>query len=387
MEELNNTPIPAPMYEPLDAKDVARIQRLSGQQIVEMEARHLMRLTHDFDERYARLVVEKGNNSIDQGKLLKALKDAFDNIHITDWWNNDPQYDKTPPSYFSEWDFQIAIDGSIVREHESILQIEIPSAPTLSEMLAEEGLLKEWLREANHSLESALCVAKENAEEVFTQIKTLRDGSLTRMQEKLSEAEKQMETMHLELTKLRKWHEEWELLRQSILESYDPADVAEAGGLDDPTAMADAVESIMDAYQSEKKLMEENDRLRESQEKWRESSEYLAEKQKWENVSRQSIKVEVIKKGLLAVAKGYMGNGEMLYNLTLQLNQMLKGTAWETVSSSILDEVKTTFENSKPHNPTNIFPKQMNVDTLKAEQVNDIHDNDKVNFGTNGSER
>ena len=103
-----------------------------------------------------------------------------------------------------------------------------------------------------------------------------------------------------------------------------------------------------DWIQSENELREENERLRQSQEKWRESEEYLAEKQKWEKSSKNSIKVEVIKRGLLTLAANYIGTGEQLNNLILNINQILRGTAWETESGTILGEVKAAFNNTLP---------------------------------------
>lgn len=358
MEEWNNTPIPAPfpLETPLDPKDVARIQRLSVQQIEQMEARHIARLTHDFDERYARMIVEKGNSPAEEKKLLAALRKAFDTMHIQEWDFGEAIYDQKIPAYFGEWDFKIAIDGRISAGEDAQLPSEVnpTSALTLSEMLSEEGMLKDWLDDSTHKLTEQLRGAKEDAEGMLQQIKALHDGSLKRMQKKLenmqsklTEAEATNRALRGDLDDMIKWRKDWENIKQSVLQAYDPADVAEAGGLSDPEAMEIVVEAIMDGCQSEKKLKEENEQLRETQEKWRESPEYLAEKQKWEKSKQQSIEVAEIKNKMLEYAKTFT-DGERLRNFVLNFNGLLEGTAWVTESAGILTEALKTYKEVNP---------------------------------------
>ncbi len=359
MEEWNNIPIPAPFPKvtPLDLKDVARIQRLSGQQIEQMEAQHIARLTHDFDERYARMIVEKGNSPAEEQMLLAALEKAFDAIHITGWWKDEADYDKDVPSYFGEWDFKIAIDGSITVGEDALLPSKVnpTPAPTLSEMLTEEGMLTDWMNESTRKFTEQLHEAKEHAEGMLEQIKALRDGSLTRMQKKLEtmqskldEAEATNRALRGDLNDMIKWRTDWEEMKQAVLRAYDPADIAEAGGLSDPEAMEIAVEAIMEGYQSEKKLKEENEHLKEQQTKWRESDEYLEEKKKWEKAKNQRIEASKLRDTFVKYAGIYKGDEQTLQNMVLYFAHELRGTAWEAVEGDLLGEMTAARKNDAP---------------------------------------
>ena len=373
---------------PIDKKDIARIQQMSGKQLVHLEARHLMRLTHDFDESYARLIVEKGNNPTEQGLLLTALKEAFEEIHQVGWWNNEPEYDKDTPSYFAEWDYQIALDGSIAKDDTVVLSEAIAPAATLNDMLAEEGALTQWLNQADSRLKASQNETKKNAESILSQIQAMRDGSLSRMkrkleamQGKLTEAEAKSAALQADLDDMLRWREEWKQWREMVMEAYDPADIAEVGGVDDIDLMREAIETVMDARQKEKKLEEENEQLRRSQEQWRESKEYLEEKKKWESAKSQSIALEEIKKKLMAHAYTYT-DGTELKTFVLNFNQTLSGTMWMNYASAVYQEVMAAF-NEK--HTTVIRPEKMEVETLNAQEVNDVHNNDNVYLNKDGS--
>ena len=101
---------------------------------------------------------------------------------------------------------------------------------------------------------------------------------------KLTEAEAKSAALQADLDDMLRWREEWKQWREMVMEAYDPADIAEVGGVDDIDLMREAIETVMDARQKEKKLEEENEQLRRSQEQWRESKEYLEEKKKWERL-------------------------------------------------------------------------------------------------------
>lgn len=45
------------VIDPLDKKTTDRINRLSAQQIIELESKYIKSLTCDFDERYSRLIL------------------------------------------------------------------------------------------------------------------------------------------------------------------------------------------------------------------------------------------------------------------------------------------------------------------------------------------
>ena len=327
---------------PLDMKDVSRIRKMDTQRLMQLEARYIGVLTHDFDERYSRLVVAKGNTPEEKRQLLDALIRAFAAIHDKSGWNEDTYYDRDFPKYFDKWDMELVFDGDISEEGEGCPPAEIlpTPAPTLTEMLNEEGMLCKWLGTSTDRFEASLQEAKKHAEKIFSQIETMRDGSLTRMQERLSEMQAENERLHEEVAKLRRWQQCWENVRQEVLSTYDPHIIAEAGGMSDPEVMAEAVESIVDAWMSEKNLMEENERLRQSQQQWRESEEYLEEKEKWEKRNKQSVKVDDIRKGVLELAAIFDFDKERTVNYVLYLNQMLRGTAWDKMSGIILGEVK-----------------------------------------------
>ena len=374
--------------EPLVPKDVVSIKQLDINNLLAMKASHLEKLTHNFDERYAKIVMSKAKNPQEQRKILDALKKAFDSCHyVPSGWGDEYYYNCPVPPYLDEkgWDYLLTVYGNILFEEEKgnpqLAEIAPIPAPTLSEMLTEEGLLNNWIASSTRNLETTLNGAKKDTEDMLNQLKTLRDGSLTRMQDKMTDAENKMNVMQLELDTLRQWHAAWERVRQAVLDTYDPADIAEVGGLDDPTAMADAVEAFMAGYQSEKRLEEENERLRQNQEKWRESKEYLAEKKKWETMKVQSIAFEDIKKRLLEHAKTFT-DGAQLQNFLLNFNAALSGTMWMNYAYDTYSAVMSTF--NETHTPI-IRPERMEVETLKAEQVNDIHNNNTVNFDKDGS--
>lgn len=344
--------------EPLDMKDVSRIRKMDMQRLMQLEARYIEALTHDFDERYSSLVVAKGNTPEEKQKLLAALRKAFDKQHIADYCIDDtPYYDRKVPEYFDTWDFELVVDGDISSDGEGCPPAEIvpAPAPTLAEMLSEEGMLRKWLGTSTDRLEASLQETKEHADRIFSQIATMRDGSLARMQERLSEVQAENERLHEEAARLRGWQENWEKVRQQVLSTYDPHTIAEAGGMSDPEVMAAAVESIVEAWMSEKNLMEENERLRQSQQKWRESEEYLEEKEKWEKRNKQSVKVEDIRKGALELPTLIDGREEVL-NYVLRLNHILRGTAWDDMAENVFDEVKESIAaNTKESGTHNHF--------------------------------
>ena len=79
---MNNDPFITPFpEESLDPKDVDCIKQLDIDKLLAMKASHLEKLTHDFDESYAKIVMSIAKNPQEQRKLLDALKKAFDSCH------------------------------------------------------------------------------------------------------------------------------------------------------------------------------------------------------------------------------------------------------------------------------------------------------------------
>lgn len=90
--------------EPLERKTLERIERLSGQQIAELKPKYMQALTHNFDERYARLVMSKGQSTADQQTLFDAMSNCYKVLYSNiDSFGN--EYLEEPmPSWFDEWD-------------------------------------------------------------------------------------------------------------------------------------------------------------------------------------------------------------------------------------------------------------------------------------------
>lgn len=158
-----------------------------------------------------------------------------------------------------------------------------------------------------------------------------------KLQEELKISQAQCETLEMENRRFQLWYNDWQQLRQKIAnEMYDSVDVAEAGGMDDPSVMAEAIGVIMSGYT----LQKENEELRAKQEAWRESDEYKAERRKWESETQQRIDIMDLKARLLKHAETYsLNESERIRSLVLNLNEILRATAWESISTTILEEV------------------------------------------------
>ena len=181
------------------------------------------------------------------------------------------------------------------------------------------------------------------------------------------------------VNRLQSWYDDWQHLCNKIAAEYDSADILEAGGIDDPSIMADAIETYMDSWQ----LQRENEELRAKQEAWRESDEYKAERSNWEKANKQRIDVKDLKERLLKHAKTFTSNNSnLLHSIVLNLNEILRATAWEQVAPGIVEEVMAVV--SAKEKPV-IRPEKMEVNTLNAETVNDINHNDNVYIGKDGS--
>ena len=326
-----------------DAKTVERIKRLSPQQITDLEPRHIKKLTHDFEEQYARMIVEKVSSPQDQAQLLYVLKKTFNDLYYEGEWNGEYQYSRDYPTYFDRWDTEITLDGGIAPGELMPWETEVAPAPTLTEMLGEEGHLATWMNLITKDLVDSQRKAREDAESILSQVKSLRDGSLARLQKKLEEMQSENAALREELAELRRWREEWEELRRSVVIVYDDEDiVSEIGGLSD----RDLMEEMLEAVCFGRELAAENKRLRQSQEAWRESPEYKDEKEKWEKIGRKSIRVEDMKNLLLGyVQSSYMGSGESLEHWVNTLCAILRGTAWDALvnPTQLLAEVRTAY--------------------------------------------
>lgn len=101
------------------------------------------------------------------------------------------------------------------------------------------------------------------------------------------------------------------------------------------------------------KLTRENEQMRTQQESWRESEEYKAEIAKYEKASKQKISVDQVKEGLKKILQRFTSVSE-LSNFIYRLNEVLRKTAWDTVSPDIIDDMTTLFNKSQQKQPTTI---------------------------------
>lgn len=341
-EEQNKT-----IQEPLDRKSVERIQRLTCQEIQELKPEHLMKLTHDFDERYSRLVVVKGCSIAEQKALLEVLWRDFENRHISDYWNNEPQYDRECPVFFGDWDFALAV-GEMISVTDSDdakpLPTDFKTAPTLSEMLEEEGLLKNWIESNTRSLVASLNQAQKGAGDMLEQIKVMRDGSLSRMQKELEKQVKENGELKDELENLREFKVALESWQVKVVPHFCmPGKKA----VTPSELLMKAHQLLMQNLENEKKLKEENERLRTNQEKWRESDEYLEEKRKWNNNKQQSIDISAIRQGVLDYVESYRGNFDNLENILFRFNEILSGTVWRMEGYEVKKQAMSIFTQNK----------------------------------------
>ena len=75
-------------------------------------------------------------------------------------------------------------------------------------------------------------------------------------------------------------------------------------------------------------------------------------------------------------------DGTELKTFVLNFNQTLSGTMWMNYASAVYQEVMAAF-NEK--HTTVIRPEKMEVETLNAQEVNDVHNNDNVYLNKDGS--
>jgi hypothetical protein len=374
------------MDEKLDKKTIDRIERLSPQQIADLEPKYIKVLTCDFDERYSRLILSKVTNIGNQRTLLDAIKKGFDYSYLDYSGFN---YTRDIPSYFDDWDNALAFGETITAGEETALPSQVPvqQAASIPLLLDEEGMLKNWMSMCMNQLSAAVNDATSRAQDITKEIKGMRDGSITRLLKRLKELEAKKNASDArckelveEVNRLQSWYDDWQHLRNKIaFELYTEADILDAGGIDDPSIMVDAIETYMDSRQ----LQKENEELRAKQEAWRESDEYKAERSNWEKATKQRIDVKDLKERLLKHAKTFTSsNSDLLHSFVLNLNEILRATAWEQVAPGIVEEVMAVV--SAKEKPI-IRPEKMEVNTLNAEAVNDINHNGNVYLDKDGS--
>lgn len=341
----------------LDKKTLDRINRLSCQQIMDLRDKYIKMLTCDFDERYARLVVSKGSTSKQQKEMLDVIEKSFYNSYTGYDSYGDEILTRNVPSYFEEWECSFAFDELITPEADIPQpdQIAIKPAESIPQLLEEEGLLRRWMDESANrflgEINDAIIRAQNNANNITNQFSVMRNGSITRLlkrikeiEDKLNESEEQKQKLIEENSRLNSWYADWQHLRQLTVQNYNSSDIAEIGDIDDPTVMTDAIDSIMSKYT----LQKENEELRAKQEAWRESEEYKAERTKWEKANKQRIDVQEFKKKLLRHAATYAANeSEKIRSLVLNLNEILRATAWENVSATILEEALSVIRKNE----------------------------------------
>jgi hypothetical protein len=357
--EKNTQPSHVKDNNALDKKTLDRINRLSCQQIMNLQPRYIKILTCDFDERYARLVVSKGSTIEEQKKMLDFIQDSFDKLFQGLDAYGDTILTRDYPSYFEEWECAFAFDELVTPDSDMSLPAEVSKqAKSMAQLLAEQESLRQWIDYSSDrfvdEVNELICKVHSDAQVITDQFKELRDGSITRLLEhindiehKLSDSEEQRQILMEENCRLNSWYADWQRLRQLTALNYDPNYIAEIGYIDDPTVMTDAIEAIMSKYT----LQKENEELRAKQEAWRESEEYKAERTKWEKANKQRIDVQEFKKKLLRHAATYTASeSEKIRSLVLNLNEILRATAWENVSATILEEALSVIrKNEMPH--------------------------------------
>ena len=346
-------------YDALDKKTLDRINRLSCQQIVALKPKYIKTLTCDFDERYARLVVSKGNTTDEQRELLNAIIDGHRQLYV--------QYDSfgaefmevDPPSYFEEWDSAIAFAELItpIADMPQTAQIAMRKAESIPQLLEEEEQLNRWMHNSVNSflceMDDAIERAQIEARNITDLFSKMRNDSITKLLDALKDKEEELNACKEDNQKLlednrrfHSWYDDWQRLRELTVHNYELNEVAEIVEIDDPTVMTEAIDAIMSKYT----LQKENEELRAKQEAWRDSEEYKAERTKWEKANKQRIDVQDFKSRLLKHASTYTANeSEKIRSLVLNLNEILRATAWENVSPTILEEALNVIRKNEVH--------------------------------------
>lgn len=282
----------------LDAKSVNRIKNTTIKNIIEMEAKHLQRLSHDFDERYARLIITKGKIVSDQNKILEALRDAFEEIYGDSYNYDTQQYDVEYPTFFDEWDYDLScgemIEANPTSTSATALESYADALPP-KQTLAKEGELTAWMEQSVIQIENSIGTGISQASEALKQIKAMRDGQIARLQ-------KEIDTIKTERDKAKG-------------EAY----------------------SFRDKYEV---LTAEYEEL-----------------QGKENV-KNSIDVNTIKANLKNFAENYATSDDTastkeLKQILLWFNEIMEGTAWDAVSvKTIQRELVAIFNKAKKNNQT-----------------------------------
>ncbi|MBQ0056858.1 MAG: hypothetical protein KBT20_04290 [Bacteroidales bacterium] len=239
--------------------------------------------------------------------------------------------------------------------------------PTPAEWIETSKSVLDMMQTSNLQIEDCLNRMQSVSNQRIEQLKLLKDKSLTTLSIQFNDLNSQLIEVKEQLQKYKKWFEDWQKLKEDIAsECYDQSDIQEAGGLDDPSLMYDAIQSIISGNLTEKQLKEENEKLRSQQEAWRERPEYKEEIAKLKNSAKRMISVDQIKEGILNQADEFNGIQD-LTNFTLRVNKMLRNTAWDAMADDVEREAKESFKQNRPVTTYQFYNGSQNVEHIERQ--------------------
>lgn len=236
--------------------------------------------------------------------------------------------------------------------------------PTPAEWIETSQSVLDTMHASNLEIENLLNRMQAVSNQKIAQLQLLKDRSLTTLTAQFNDLNSQYIKVKEQFQKYEKWFKDWQTLKTEIAsECYAPSDIQEAGGIDDPSVMLDAIQSIISGNLTEKRLKEENERLRRQQDAWRERPEYKAEIAKITNKTKRMISVDQIKEGLLSQADEFNGIQD-LTNFTLRVNKILRNTAWDAVAEEVERSAKEAFKQNKADITYHFHEGSQNVEHL-----------------------
>ena len=357
------------MKEVLNPKLVARIDNIREYSLIDNISSSSMKLlTEDFKESYVRYLLSKFESLDEQDYILKIVVKRFDDIYIRDYWNNCPQYEVDPPSYFDDLRLDIETGVRITASADMVQQIINPWDNIVSTNTGQAESWSKTCKEVSLSLASAGDYMSKLFQEFqsvanngLSTIEALRNGSIVTFSSRFEdfskvikelEAEKRRlinkyKELEAEKDRLKKTEEEWFRVRDEVIkECYDAADIREAGGVTDRDIFIEIYDGLLAEYARNKenkeqieRLVKERDELQKEREKWLRDKEYQVQIEK---TLKESVSFSTIRDSLIREAGHF--EKDSLRSFLNDFSTVLKGTGWDSISENVKNAVFAEFE-------------------------------------------